>query len=156
PPAVARSAQKLTTRERSVAVMHCVACAGRATISAAFAAAAARLGWPVTKVTTIAVFPGARSNSYDHVGPSFPFTELIVFNGAATVPGPWRTCPRRGSLVVVPLKFWKVVTQVSATVTFASPSEVVTMRVLLSEPRLQLVDTTTCSVPLPTFVTMLS
>src|SRR5258708_15312317 len=51
-------------------------------------------------------------------------------------PGPHITCPIRGSDEVLPLKAWNEVTEVSAVVTRWSPLDVVTTRVLESDPRL--------------------
>src|ERR1700688_2226878 len=71
-------------------------------------------------------------------------------------PVPCRTCPSRGSLVVLPVKFWKVVTQVSAVVGEVLPLESLTMTVLLSEPRLfEVTMVTVCGEP-PVLVKMFS
>src|SRR5579862_3701056 len=51
-------------------------------------------------------------------------------------PASCSTWPRRGSEVVLPVKFWKVVTQVEVVSGVVLPFESATMIVLLSEPRL--------------------
>jgi hypothetical protein len=55
----------------------------------------------------------------------------------------WSTWPRRGSVVVVPDQFWKVVTHSSVSAGVVPPAEVPVMMVLASEPRLLAVDMVT-------------
>src|SRR5580765_6868876 len=59
-----------------------------------------------------------------------------MFETGVGAPVPCRTWKRRGSLEELPEKFWKDVTQRSDVVATASPLEVVTTLVLLSDPRL--------------------
>src|SRR5258708_11564803 len=57
--------------------------------------------------------PGARVMGYDQYGLSSPSTKLTFEIGVAA-PGPHITCPMRGSVDTLPLKFWNEVTHVSA------------------------------------------
>src|SRR5258708_19091541 len=83
----------------------------------------------------IFVCPGLSVIEYAQKGLSSPLTKLMFAKGVGA-PAPWKTCPMRGSVEMPPEKFWKEVAQRSPVVTVASPLDVVTTIVLLSEPRL--------------------
>src|SRR5258708_39655608 len=83
----------------------------------------------------IFVWPGLRVIEYTQYGLSSPLTKLMLANGVGA-PLPWKTCPIRGSVETPPENCWKEVAQRSPVVTVASPLDVVTTIVLLSDPRL--------------------
>src|SRR5258708_1208608 len=83
----------------------------------------------------ILVWPGLSVIEYTQYRLSSPLTKLMFASGVGA-PLPWKTCPIRGSVENEPENCWKDVAQRSPVVTVASPLDVVTTIVLLSDPRL--------------------